>query len=67
MKVPEFYRTQYERFTANPTRALALKFKCLECMNWQREEVKLCTSPSCPLFGFRPGVKRDFKKKGAKP
>ena len=26
---------------------------CLECMMWDRDEVKKCTAPNCPLFPFR--------------
>jgi len=31
-----------------------LKLKCLECSNWQREEVKRCTVKFCPLWHDRP-------------
>ena len=73
--IPEQYREQYERLLAKPTRSLAIKIKCLECVNWQREEVKRCTAPLCPLFALRPGIKHEptraapkhgFKKGGAR-
>lgn len=28
--------------------------KCLECMNFQPKEIRLCQSPSCPLWQKRP-------------
>ena len=32
----------------------AIKAQCLECVQWEREEIKLCPSISCPLFNHRP-------------
>ena len=31
----------------------AIRFKCLDCTNWQPKEVKLCKVPDCPLFPYR--------------
>jgi len=31
----------------------AIKYFCLECMGWDKQEVELCTAPLCPLFPFR--------------
>ena len=44
------------------TRGQAIKAMCAHCMGCTREEVepgwrdnvRNCTSPACPLFGFRP-------------
>lgn len=27
---------------------------CYECMGYQREEIKICSSPNCPLYLIRP-------------
>ena len=32
----------------------AVKLKCLDCSNWQPQEVRLCTMTDCPLHGVRP-------------
>jgi hypothetical protein len=40
----------------------AIRAKCLDCCCGQKEEVKLCTSNSCPLWPFRSG-KNPYKKK----
>lgn len=39
----------------------AIKAHCMECVCWQRKEVKLCTAPGCALYPYRP-----FKKAGEK-
>lgn len=31
-----------------------LKLMCLQCVNWDRKEVKLCDITSCPLHPIRP-------------
>lgn len=36
------------------TRSRAIRFFCYECMGWQKQEVRNCTAPSCPLFPYRP-------------
>ena len=52
--MPSAYRATYRRaMTGESLRAAANSF-CLECVAWQREEVKLCTSPACPLYPYRP-------------
>ena len=32
-----------------------IRYKCLECCNWQGFEVKHCTIPDCVLYKFRLG------------
>ena len=36
------------------TRGKAIRYFCYECMGWQKQEVRNCTAPNCPLFPFRP-------------
>jgi hypothetical protein len=33
----------------------AIKNHCVECMGFNRHEVKSCTSSLCPLFPYRTG------------
>ena len=40
----------------------AIRAKCLDCCAYQKEEVKLCTCCTCPLWPFRMG-KNPYKKK----
>jgi len=40
----------------------AIRAKCLDCVCFQREEVRLCPSEDCPLHPFRFG-KNPFRKK----
>lgn len=43
-----------EKFEENPTPLNALKAKCFECCNGQREEIKHCPITDCALYNFRP-------------
>lgn len=42
----------------------AIRAKCLDCCCGSANEVKLCPSPSCPLYPFRlgknPNIKREY-------
>jgi hypothetical protein len=41
--------------TVNLTPIRAIRFFCVECMGFNDKEVKVCTSPLCPLYPFRMG------------
>ena len=43
-----------ELYELSLTRKRAIRFFCYECMGWQKQEVRNCTAPNCPLFPFRP-------------
>lgn len=32
----------------------SIKFKCLDCSNWDREKIKECVMRQCPLYSWRP-------------
>lgn len=50
------YRTGPEtQETKNINAMQAIKAQCLECCNWQRQEVVECSSPLCSLWPFRLG------------
>ncbi len=51
---PRAYRKNYDRAMAGQSRKAAMHAFCLECMGWAREEIKVCTSPACPLYPYRP-------------
>ncbi len=52
--MPKIYRGVYDQALSGKSRKAAVHSFCLECMGWQRKGVELCTSPECPLFGYRP-------------
>ena len=54
--VPAPYRNTYDKAMAGKPMA-AIKAKCQDCMNWQREEIKQCTIEYCPLWPLRNGRK----------
>jgi len=62
--IPEIYKAHYDKAMAKKGRSHAVKSFCLECMGWQRTEIKSCTSPQCPLFRYRPYQTRSTPKQG---
>lgn len=52
--MPESYRANYLKAVEGKSRPCAVKAMCLECMGWQRIEVKNCPSIACPLYNYRP-------------
>ena len=52
--IPVKYRSTYRKAMTGKSLRAAVNSFCLECTGWQREEIRLCTSPACPLFCFRP-------------
>ena len=40
----------------------AIRAKCLDCTGNQPKEVRLCTCLSCPLWGYRMGVRPEHKR-----
>jgi len=59
-EMPDIYRKTYQRAMRGRSLKTAVKAQCLECVCWQREEVKLCTDLGCPLYPYRP-TSGDYK------
>lgn len=53
-EIPKIYRQIYKEAVEGQSRKAAIHAFCLECVGWQKEEVRLCTSLACPLYGLRP-------------
>jgi len=53
-EMPAIYRFGYIKAKKGKSIAAAVRAQCLECVCWQKEEVRLCSSPACPLFQYRP-------------
>lgn len=52
--------TMFERMVKDAVgkrvnRSRTIRLKCLDCCNYQSNEVKLCTSIECPLWRYRMG------------
>ena len=45
-----FHKVYYQR----PSKALAVKAKCLDCTCWQPLEIQKCQIVTCPLWRVRP-------------
>jgi len=52
--VPRHLRALFTAAWAGRSRKLAIKAQCVECMGFQRSQVKGCTSFACPLYPYRP-------------
>ena len=54
-EMPNSARRGYLRAVAgNASPRAAIKAFCLECCGWDRDGVRLCTAPACPLYSYRP-------------
>ncbi len=51
--IPAKYRAMYRTAWKHKSRKKAIRAFCLECVGYMPSEVRLCTSPDCPLFEFR--------------
>ena len=65
-QVPEQYKTVYDK-AVKGNRVSGIKAFCLECVCWEREEVRLCTSPECPLYAVRPYLTPEEVKAKKRP
>ncbi|MHC4133145.1 MAG: hypothetical protein ACYSSP_13040 [Planctomycetota bacterium] len=54
LQMPKVYRANYNQAMTGRSRRAAIKAFCLECVQWQKEEVRLCSSPQCSLYPYRP-------------
>jgi hypothetical protein len=53
-QIPKIHRANYDEAVSGKSRKAAIKAFCLECVCWQKEEVRLCTALACPLYSYRP-------------
>ena len=52
--MPKIYRANYDKAVSGNSLRAAINAQCLECVQWQRVEVRLCPSTPCPLWPYRP-------------
>jgi len=52
--IPRIHRKTYDKAMHGKSLRSAVKAFCLECVCWQKEEVRACTDYACPLYPYRP-------------
>lgn len=53
-QMPKIHRANYDKAMKGRSTKAATKAFCLMCVQWQKEEVRLCTDLACPLYPYRP-------------
>jgi len=59
--MPKPYRNMYKTAMRGRSVGAATRSFCLECVGWQREEIKHCTDLGCPLYPYR-SLRRGHRK-----
>ena len=54
--MPERYRARYSKAMKGKSLRMAVDSHCFECIGWCPAELedRDCSSPSCPLYPYRP-------------
>jgi hypothetical protein len=52
--MPVSYRQRYKNAVERKSMRAAVDSFCVECVGYQREEIKVCTDQGCPLWAYRP-------------
>ena len=52
--IPRQFRKVYDMAMTGKSLRAAINSQCIECMGYVFKEVRLCVSPQCPLFKYRP-------------
>jgi len=53
-QISRLYKPVYDRAVKGRSLRAAINAQCLECVGWQRNEVRDCTDLACPLYAVRP-------------
>ena len=53
-QMPDIHLANYKKAIRGRSMKAAIKAFCLECVCWQKEEIRLCTDLACPLYPYRP-------------
>ena len=53
-QMPDIHLANYKKAMRGKSMKAAIKAFCLECVQWQKEEVRLCTDLACSLYRYRP-------------
>lgn len=60
-RIPDSQKGVFKRAYSGKSKPSAVKAKCLDCTNFQRQEVELCETTTCPLYQYRPYKGRELK------
>jgi len=52
--MPRQFRKVYDIAMSRRSLRAAVNSQCIECVGYVFKEVRLCCSPQCPLFRYRP-------------
>ena len=52
--MPRQFRKVYDIAMSGRSLRAAVNSQCIECVGYVFKEIKLCCSPQCPLFQYRP-------------
>lgn len=52
--MPRQFRKVYDIAMIGRSLRAAVNSQCIECMGYVFKEVRLCCSPQCPLYPYRP-------------
>lgn len=55
-EMPVSMRIRYLRSLKGDRPLLSITMNCLECVNWDRDEVARCTALACCFWAYRPGA-----------
>lgn len=59
------YRRLYDKAMSGHSLRAAVSSKCLDCMCWQKNEVRDCDIVSCPLHPYRPYKGRSARQRAS--
>ena len=57
-QMPNLCRNTYLKAVGGKSPASGVKAFCMECVGWDRVEVRRCTASACPLWAYRPFQER---------
>lgn len=53
-QIPDIHKANYDKALRGRSMKAGVKAFCLECVCWQKEEVRKCNDLACPLSPYRP-------------
>ena len=53
-QIPKIHKANYAKAMRGNSMKAGIKAFCLECVGWEREQVRLCTDLACPLYPYKP-------------
>jgi hypothetical protein len=57
-EIPKSYQRNYDKAMKGRSMKAGIKAFCLECVGYDRKEIKNCSDSGCPLFKYRPYISK---------